>query len=175
MEQSPLVQRAVQRLRDGIACRETTLDLDAIKAVLVEMATQKERADRLETELVEVRADLSYQRSLAEWRYTYWRKQLDKTEEMRRCFENEKATSTHLETLLENAELECRKAKAALAVATTYGDRYKLAVTLLTQVEKHLWAYLEDLKEENDRLTFEGVAALHDTVVLFLGHEAPTR
>ena len=66
MEQSPLVQRAAQRLRDGIARRETTLDLEAIKAVLVEMATQKERADRLEKELAEVRLECSHQRCLAE-------------------------------------------------------------------------------------------------------------
>ena len=52
MEQSQLVQRAVQRLRDGIARRETTLDLEAIKAVLVEMATQKERADTFERRVV---------------------------------------------------------------------------------------------------------------------------
>jgi predicted nucleic acid-binding Zn-ribbon protein len=77
MEQSQLVQRAVQRLRDGITRREMNFDLDAIKAVLVEMATQKERADRLERELVEVRADRSHQRSLAESRYTDWRKLLD--------------------------------------------------------------------------------------------------
>jgi septal ring factor EnvC (AmiA/AmiB activator) len=48
MEQSPLVQRAIRRLHDGIARREMNLDLEAIKAVLVEMATQKERADELE-------------------------------------------------------------------------------------------------------------------------------
>jgi vacuolar-type H+-ATPase subunit I/STV1 len=52
MEQSQLVQRAVQRLRDGIARRETTLDLEAIKAVLVEMAIQKERADTFERRVV---------------------------------------------------------------------------------------------------------------------------
>lgn len=53
MEQSQLVQRASQRLRDMIARRETTLDLEAIKAVLVEMATQKERADRLEKQFAD--------------------------------------------------------------------------------------------------------------------------
>jgi vacuolar-type H+-ATPase subunit I/STV1 len=52
MEQSQLVQRAAQRLRDGIARRETTLDLEAIKAVLVEMAAQKERADTFERRVV---------------------------------------------------------------------------------------------------------------------------
>lgn len=49
---SPLVQRAIQRLHDNIARREMNLDLEAIKAVLVEMANQKERADLFEDSLV---------------------------------------------------------------------------------------------------------------------------
>lgn len=52
LNDNPLVQRAVQRLHDSIACRETTLDLEAIKAVLVEMAHQKERADKFERRVV---------------------------------------------------------------------------------------------------------------------------
>ena len=125
MEHSQIVQNAVQRLRDKINIRETNFDLDAIKAVLIEMATQKERADRLEAELVEVRADRSHQRSLAESRYTDWRQQLDKTEEMKRCFENEKATSAHLEELVEAERAEknalmadLRKCEQQLIAAT---------------------------------------------------------
>ena len=73
------------------------------------------------------------------------------------------------------ADLECRKAKAALAVATTYGYRYKLAMALLADVELSLWAYMEDLKEEGDRTTYESISALHDRVVLCLGKESPER
>ena len=93
----------------------------------------------------------------------------------RKMFEDEKATSTHLEELNELADLECRKAKAALAVATTYGERYKLAMALLADVELSLWAYMEDLKEEGDRTTYESISALHDRVVLCLGKESPER
>lgn len=59
-EQSPLVQRAVQRLRDGITRREMNLDLEAIKAVLVEMANQKDRADRLHIERDELLSDVRH-------------------------------------------------------------------------------------------------------------------
>ena len=52
MEQSSLVQRAVQRLRDNIARRELNLDLDALKAILIEMANQKDRADLFEDSFV---------------------------------------------------------------------------------------------------------------------------
>ena len=99
MEHSQLVQRAIQRLHDHIARRDWDDKVENLKIVLVEMATQKERADRLEKELAEVRMECSHQRCLAESRYADWRKQLDKTEEMRRCFENEKATSESLEKL----------------------------------------------------------------------------
>ena len=52
LNNSPLVQRAIQRLHDGIARREMNLDLEAIKTVLVEMANQKERADKFERRVV---------------------------------------------------------------------------------------------------------------------------
>ena len=103
MEHSQLVQRAIQRLHDHIARRDWDDKIENLKIVLVEMATQKERADRLEKELAEVRMECAHQRCLAESRYTDWRKQLDKTEEMRRCFENEKATSASLEKLAEHS------------------------------------------------------------------------
>lgn len=45
---SLLVDRAIQRLRDNIAKRESIEDVEALKAVLVEMSKQKERADTAE-------------------------------------------------------------------------------------------------------------------------------
>lgn len=53
-EYSPLVQRAIQRLRDNIARRETNEDVEALKAVLIELATLRERlteSERLRAEL----------------------------------------------------------------------------------------------------------------------------
>lgn len=129
MEQTHLVQRAVQRLRDNIARRETTLDLDAIKSVLVEMDAQKKRADALELSMQDHR----------------------------------------------ELERELRIANAALVVRGGVAKERDTARALLAEVELHLWAHLEDLREERDRLTFEVVSALHDKVVLFLSHEAPER
>lgn len=76
-QQSPLVQRAVQRLRDNIARRETTLDLEAIKAVLVEMATQKERADRLFADKEQLAAEVMSMRDELAAVYKCERKLID--------------------------------------------------------------------------------------------------
>lgn len=156
-EQSPLVQRAVQRLRDGIARREMNLDLEAIKAVLVEMATQKERADGLDKELGQKKAALATYAGILKHRDDLKRERDDLLTEVR---------------ILNRAMVD---AEEALASNRRLSAELQRAYELLAEVEANLWAHLEDIKEEQDKLTFEVVSALHDKVVLFLGKEAPER
>ena len=87
MEQSKLVERAVQRLRDNIARRELIFDLEAIKAVLVEMATQKERADRLFADKEQLAAEVMSMRDELAAVYRSERKLIDTLRDTVNCLQ----------------------------------------------------------------------------------------
>lgn len=106
MEHSPLVQRAVQRLRDNIARREITEDVEALKAVLIEMSAQKERADTFERRVV--KAELECEELARRIGDQSGRLAVVTIERdgLRKMFEDEKATSTDLEKLNELMTLD---------------------------------------------------------------------
>ena len=145
---SPLVQRAIQRLHTNIARREADEDVEAIKAVLVEMATQKERADTFERRVVKA--------------------ELESEELARRIGDQSGRLATvaierdGYSKVINELTKQIQERDALLAKAKN----------LLAEVEAYQAARLEDLKEEQDRMTFEVVSALHDKVVLFIGQSS---